>query len=482
MPGTPPTGRPDVLAPTVPIDGGTRGRILAMVCVAQFLVLLDVSVVNVALPTIAADLHFTSSSLQWVINAYTVTFAGFLLLGGQLGDVLSHRSVFVGGLLVLGGASVAGGLAETANQLTAARACQGLGGALVAPATLTILTTTFRGAERRKALAVWNAAGGAGGALGGIVGGTLTQTLGWRWVLLINIPIVLGALVATSAVTFAPGPQTRSRLDVPSALVATAGLAAITYAVVEANNYGWSSAHTMVWAAAGATLVMLFLLRQHRRGDGALLPLRLLRSRSLAVANGVMALGGATFLAMWFFLSVYLQQARGFSPITTGLLFLPMGFGIITGSILSARLSSRWGTRKTTVGGLLLAATGFAVLSQLSNDALGTALALAGGTLAAFGVGSSFPPLTAVATHAAGDSNPGLVSGLLSTSRQLGGSLGLAALTTVASIAMNGPPSQVLTAGAARAFGAATVVALCATALACALPRSTRDGLETQRR
>lgn len=478
----PPTGRPPELVPPTLLGARARKRVLTLVCAAQFLVLLDVSVVNVALPSIATDLHFSSSGLQWVVNAYTVTFAGFLLLGGQLGDVLDHRRVFAGGLLVLGAASVAGGLAQTDGQLTAARAFQGLGGAIVAPITLTILTTTFQGAGRRKALAVWNAAGGAGGALGGIVGGVLTQTLGWRWVLFVNVPVVVGALLATVTIAYAPIRLGRSSLDLPSALTATAGLATITYAVVEANRYGWGSAHTVAWAGGGLTLVALFLLRQHRRRDSALLPLRLLRSRPLAVASGVMALGGATFLAMWFFLSVYLQQARGFSSVMTGLLFLPMGFGIITGSILSAALTSRWGARRTTVGGLLLAAAGFVVLSQVTSDAQGTALAVAGGTLAAFGVGSSFPPLTAVATHAAGDGNPGLVSGLLSTSRQLGGCLGLATLTTVASAVVDGPGRDAVTAGAARAFAAAAIIATCATALALALPRTTHDELEVGNR
>jgi MFS family permease len=311
--------------------------ILALACVAQFMVILDVSVVNVALPSIGRDLHYSPVGLQWVVNAYVLTFAGFLLLGGRAADSFGRRRVFLTGLLLFVGTSIIGGFAQSAGWLTAARAVQGIGGAALSPATLTIIITTFSGRRLARALGLWSAMGGAGGAIGVLLGGVLTAELSWRWVLFINGPI--GLVTGVAAIIFlgeARGTGPRQRLDVPGAVAVTAGLAALAYAIVGTDQYSWGSAHTLGWLAAGLVLLAVFLVLQ-LRGKAPLMPLRLFRMRGVTGANIVMLLVGAVFFSMWYFLSLYVQDVLGYGPLRAGVAFVPMGIAIIIGAQATSR-------------------------------------------------------------------------------------------------------------------------------------------------
>jgi MFS family permease len=299
--------------------------ILLLCCLGQFMVVLDVSVVNVALPAIRADLGFDLGSLQWVVNAYTVLFAGFLLLGGRAADLLSRRTVFSAGFLLFAGASLIGGFAPGALTLVLARGVQGLGAAVLAPATLAILTGTFTGpGERGRALGTWGAVGGAGGALGVLVGGLATELLDWRWVFFVNVPI--GAVAVLAARRFIPsGQSTRDRkLDVPGAVTGSAGLVALVYAIVTAGEHAWLRTGTLLPLASGVALLGAFLVIESRLARDPLLPLDIFTRPGLAAANSVVFLLGFAMLAMWYFVTLHLQQVLGYPPIRAGLAFLPM--------------------------------------------------------------------------------------------------------------------------------------------------------------
>jgi MFS family permease len=328
-----------------PLDAARKRWILALTCLAQFMVILDISVVNVALPSIRKDLGFSAVDLQWVVNAYTLTFAGFLLLGGRAADLLGRRRVFVAGLLLFAAASLAGGLSTSQGMLTAARAVQGLGGAVVAPATLAIITTTFdEGYERNRALGYWGAMGAVGGSTGVLLGGVLTQLLGWQWILFINVPVgVLGAMGAMRFISESTRTAAGERhFDVAGALSVTAGLVLLTFAIVRTDVNGWTSAPTLEVAGAGLALLVLFVFIE-RRAPRPLIPLGIFRSRTLTAANLVVFLLGCSVFAMWYFVSLYLQQVLGYTPIETGLCFLPMTGAIIVASTFAARLSARLG-------------------------------------------------------------------------------------------------------------------------------------------
>src|SRR3954462_1793586 len=303
-----------------------RWAAVVLACVAQFMVILDVSVVNVALPSIRESLHFSGAGLQWVVNAYAIAFAGFLLLGGRMADLLGRRRVFIGGLLLFSLASLVGGLAPTQGTLVAARAAQGLGGAIISPASLAIITTTFSdGSDRNKALGAWGAMGGAGGAFGVLLGGVLTEALSWQWILFINVPIGLAAALLTPRfVAEGRAAAGTRKFDFAGALSVTLGLVAIVYAIVRTEVNGWGSAQTLVVLATGLALIALFLGIEGRFGSRPLMPLRIFRSRPLSGANAVVFLFSAAIFGMWFFVSLYLQQVLGYSPIDAGLAFLPM--------------------------------------------------------------------------------------------------------------------------------------------------------------
>jgi EmrB/QacA subfamily drug resistance transporter len=434
---------------------------LVLCCVAQFMVILDVSIVNVALPSIRGDLGFSAADLQWVVNAYTLTFAGFLLLGGRAADLLGRRVVFITGLGVFGLASLAGGLAQDDTMLVIARAAQGLGGAIVAPATLSILTTTFtEGRERNHALGLWAAMGGAGGAAGALLGGLLTELLSWRWILFINLPIALGAaLVAGRVLTAgrADAAGARRRFDLAGALTVTAGLVVFTYGIVGSAQHGWGSARTLGLLAVGVALLAVFTAIEGRVASRPLVPLRIFGSRQLTGANIVVLFMGSAAFAMWYFMSLYVQEVLGFSPIQAGLSFLPMTLLIVGGSQVAGRLTSRLGAGRVLSAGMLLIGAGMLLFTQASPDGSYLGDVLLPSLLAAGGIGFSFVPVTIAATGGVAGPEAGLASGLVNTSRQVGGSVGLALLATLATqrtadLAGSVSRATALTEGFDRAF------------------------------
>ncbi len=415
----------------------TRRRFtLILCCLAQFMVILDVSVVNVALPSIRGALGFSAVNLQWVVNAYTLTFAGFLLLGGRAADLLGHRRVFVGGLLLFAAASLAGGLAQSQTALIIARGVQGLGGAVVAPVTLSILTTTFaEGAERNRALAAWGAMGAAGGAAGGLIGGILTQLLGWEWILFINVPIGLGiAALALRVVRSGLGEAVTDRhYDVAGALTVTAGLVLLTFAIVRTSVNGWGSAATLGAIAVALALLGAFVTIEARFSRRPLVPLAIFAARTLSAANVCVFFMGSAVFAMWYFVSLYLQQVLGYSAIQAGLAFLPMTGAIAAASTVAGGLAGRIGAGRVLSTGMALIAVGMLWLSFVDADGTYLGDVLVPSVITATGIGFSFVPVTIAAVAGVDRAQAGLASGLVNTSRQFGGSLGLAVLATVAS-------------------------------------------------
>lgn len=454
--------------------------ILAVVCVAQFMVVLDVSIVNVALPDMRHDLHMSASGLAWVLNAYTLTFAGFLLLGGRAADLYGRRRLFLIGVAVFSLTSLVGGLAQTGGELIIARGLQGLGGAVLSPATLTILTTTFTDPRARtRALGLWSAVAGAGGATGVLAGGVLTDLLSWRWILFINVPIGLAVIVAARFVI----PESRAEGDRPSldwagALSVTGGLVAVVYGVVSTDTHAWTSTQVLSSLAAGVALLAVFLLIEARHPH-PLVPLRLFRSRALTGANLIMILVGSAMFALFFFLSQFLQDIQGYSPLGAGLAFLPMPLAIIAGTQLSSRLLARFAARTLLVIGALISSIGLLMLSRLGVDS-SYALAIGlPGAITTFGVGMCFVPVTLAATNGIAAGDAGLASGLINTTRQIGGSLGLAGLLTVATSRMHATAAEgarvAETAGFTRAFAVSSVLLLMAALVAfVVIPRTRR--------
>jgi EmrB/QacA subfamily drug resistance transporter len=441
---------------------------LVICCLAQFMVVLDVSIVNVALPSISADLGFTPASLAWVVNAYTLAFAGFLLLGGRAADLLGRREVFAGGLALFALASLAGGLAQSELTLVAARAAQGLGGAVVAPATLSILTTGFpEGLERNRALGLWGAMGAIGGASGALLGGLLTEALNWRWILIINVPIgLLGALAGLHVVRAGRRDAGATRdFDLMGALTVTLGLVIVTYGIVETESHGWGSARTLLTLAAGALLLTVFLLVEGRLARRPLMPLRIFASPLLSGANVVVfCLGGSVF-AMWYFLSLYLQQVLGYSPLEAGVAFLPMPLTIAACTQAATRLTGRLGAGPVLAAGMGLIALGMLLFTGLASDGSYLSDVLVPSLLCAAGIGFSFVPVTIAATAGVHRADAGLASGLVNTSRQMGGSVGLALLAAAATqrtAALDGDVShaEALTEGFHRAFALGAGIAL----------------------
>jgi EmrB/QacA subfamily drug resistance transporter len=441
---------------------------LILACLAQFMVILDVSVVNVALPSIRNGLHFTEVDLQWVVNAYTVTFAGFLLLGGRAADLLGRRRVFVAGLILFAAASLAGGFAQDQGLLIAARAIQGLGAAVIAPASLSILTTAFpEGPSRNKAVGIWGAMGGAGGAAGVLLGGILTDALSWRWILFINVPIGLIAAVLTMRlVAEGRNPNATRNFDLSGALSATIGLSLLVLGIVRTDQTGWGSADTLALIAAGVALLAVFVLIEGRFASHPLMPLRIYTSRALSAANVVVLLvGGATF-GMWFFLSLYLQQVLHYSPIKTGLAFLPMTLCIIVGSTVASRQVQRIGAKPMLVVGMALQAVGLLLFANVAVHGTYASDILLPSLLVAIGIGFSFVPATISAVAGVRPAEAGLASGLVNTSRMFGGALGLAVLATIATSQSNSNLHQgatsmgaALTSGFQLAFVIAAVFA-----------------------
>ena len=413
-----------------------RAKNLALMLLAmtQFVIVIDASIVNVALPSIGAALHFSRDNLSWVVNAYTLTFGGFLLLGGRLADLLGRRRMFMLGLVLFSLASLAGGLAQSEAWLIVARAVQGLGAAIVSPAALSIITTTFaEGAERNRALGVWGAVAGAGGAAGVLLGGILTSGLSWRWVLFVNVPIgLIAATLAPRLLLESRADDGTKGFDLPGAVTVTAGLALLVYAVVDAVNVGWGSTATLSRLAASAVLLAAFVAIELRTRH-PLLPFSIFRLRTLRGADIVGLLIGMSLFSMFFFISLYLQDVLHYSPIKAGLSYLPLSIGIILSAGAASQLVTRIGFKPTLIGGLLLIAAGLLWFSRVpAPGGSFTANVLGPSLLAAFGLGFSFVPVTIAAVTGTKPHEAGLASGLINTSQQVGGALGLAILATVA--------------------------------------------------
>jgi EmrB/QacA subfamily drug resistance transporter len=409
--------------------------ILILCCVGQFMVILDVSVVNVALPSIRNGLHFSAADLQWVVNAYTLTFAGFLLLGGRACDLLVRRHVFNFGMGLFAIASLVGGLAQSQTMLVIARGIQGLGGAVVAPATLSIITSTFtEGGERNKALGVWGAMGAAGGSVGVLLGGVLTQLLSWRWILFINVPIGVAAVLASLRVIAAERPESpeRRNFDLAGALSGTAGLIVLTYGIVKTEQYGWGSTRTLVTLGIAAALLAVFLLIEARFATAPLMPLRIFRSRQLSAANVVVLLLGASAFSMWYFVSLYLQEVHGFTPIETGVAFLPPAIALAIASQVAGKRLAKLGAGRLLVLGMGLISVGLIWLGQVPSGGSYWSDVFVPFIIAGTGIGVTFVSVTVAGMAGVESREVGLASGLINTSRQIGASLGLAILATTA--------------------------------------------------
>ncbi|WP_329121151.1 MFS transporter [Streptomyces sp. NBC_01353] len=435
-------------------------------CAGQFLVVLDVSVVNVALPSMRADLGLSATGLQWVLSAYSIAFAGFMLLGGRAADLFGRKRMFLLGLGLFTAASVAGGLAQEGWQLIAARAAQGLGAAVLAPATLTIVTAAVPvGPARTRAIGTWTAVGAAGGAAGGFVGGVLVDLLSWRWVLLINVPV--GVLVLVGAMLWLSESRTGGgrRLDLPGAVLVTAGLAAVAYGIVQTEEVGWGDPATLLPLCGGLVLLAVFVAVEARTA-APLMPLKVFRSRAVAAANVAILVCGSTSFAMWFFMTVYAQNVLGYTPLQAGLALVPSSVSVIVGSKLAPRLMPAAGARNLAVIGALVAATGFGWQSTMTADDTFLTVILGPGILMMLGMGLLTTPLATLATSSAAPGDAGLVSGLVNTSRTMGGALGLAVLSTVAVARTGGATTpEALTEGYALAFRTATGVLVAAAAL-----------------
>ena len=451
--------------------------VLTLACVAQFMVVLDVSIVNVALPSIKHSLGFSQAELQWVLNAYTLTFAGFLLLGGRTADLFGRRRIFLVGLTVFTLASLLGGFAQDQAMLITARAVQGLGGAILSPTTLTILTTTFREPRARaRAMGIWSAVAGAGGAAGALFGGILTEELSWRWILFINVPIGIVAIIAGRAFLLESRAQgERKPLDLTGAVLVTAGLTFLVFGVVRTTTVGWGSWQTVVALVLAASLIAWFLVHEGRVAKSPLMPLAMFERRSIWTANLVMFLLSAAIFAMWFFVSLYLQEVRGYSPLRTGLAFVPQTVAIIVGAQISSRLVLRAGARPLLVLGGVLSAIGLFFLSRLGLQMGYWSDFFVPSVLVTLGLGLSFTPLAYAATAGVPPHEAGLASGIVNTSRQIGGSVGLAALATVATLKTHDVAAAVsslaaLTDGYTLAFRIGSFIALAAGLAALLVP------------
>jgi EmrB/QacA subfamily drug resistance transporter len=402
------------------------------VALAQFMVVLDATIVNVALPSIQRGLHFSNANLQWVVNAYTLAFGGFLLLGGRAADLFGRRRLFLGGIVLFSAASLLNGLAGSAAMLVVGRALQGLGGAMVSPAALSIITTTFaEGRERTRALGVWSAVAVGGGAVGLLLGGILTDLVSWRWVFFVNVPVgAVAFLLSSRSVPESRAVAGARRIDVWGAVTVTAGLLVAVYAIVNAQSAGWISVQTLGFGAVAVALIGGFVAIETRHSH-PLIRLGILRKRSLAGADTAMLLVASGMFGMFFFASLYVQDVMGYSPLRAGLAFLPVTAGIISGAGLSQVLIRARGVRAVATMGMTLAAFGLLLLSRIPVEGSYLGDLLPGLMMMAPGMGLTFVPITLIATTNVDSSDAGLASGLLNTAQQVGGALGLAILATL---------------------------------------------------
>ncbi len=433
------------------------GLALVVIAAAQLMVVLDMTIVNIALPAMQHELHFSLTNLAWVINAYALTFGGLLLLGGRTGDLFGRRRMFVVGIAIFTVASLAGGLATDQAWLIAARALQGVGAAIASPTALSLIASTFPdGRKRHRAMAVYAGMSAAGGALGLLLGGILVDVSSWRWVLFVNVPI--GAAVALTAPSvLAHVPSHGGSLDLPGAVSGSGGIAAIVYGLLRAPESGWTDPTTLAAFALGALLLAVFVALESRRPD-ALLPLRFLANRSRSSGYVVMLLLGASMLSLIYFLTQFLQNVLGYSPIVAGVAYLPIPFVIGTTGLIVSRRVHRFGTRRFLTAGPLFVAVGLLWVSTIQQTS--SYLSILGPlVLIGMGMGLSFVPLTLNAVSQVAPKETGLASALLNTSQQVGGSLGLAVLVTVAATVTRSTLAGAHTAASA-ALGATSHAAL----------------------
>jgi EmrB/QacA subfamily drug resistance transporter len=410
-----------------------RWQALGLVCVAFFMTVLDVSIVNVALPSIGRSLHFSETGLQWVITAYAITFGGFLLLGGRAADILGRRRMFIIGLALFSVASLVCGLAGSTGMLIAARAVQGFGAAIVSPCTLSIITTTFEeGAERNKALGIWGAMGGSGAAAGVLFGGILTKYLGWEWIFFVNVPV--GAIVLAFTpfvVRESRAPGDRQSFDVVGASTVTGGLALLVYAISKAPVDGWSNGKTIGLLIGAAALIAFFLVWESRV-PRPLMPLSIFRIRTLAGANVVGVLLGASIFADFFLLTLYVQNVLHYSALKTGVTFLATAGTTVVVAALSQWLTTKIGPRIVMATGLALNTGGLLWYTQIPVHGTYVHDLLGGYLLFGFGLALAFIPVSIAALAGVGPRDAGLASGLLNTSQQVGGAIGVAIASSVA--------------------------------------------------
>ena len=464
--------------------GRNSNALLLVVCLGQFMVILDVSIVNVALPSIKDALGFSTNGLQWVLNAYTLTFAGFLLLGGRAADLFGRRRMFVTGTLLFSGASLLCAIAPSSETLVAARAVQGIGGAVISPATLAIITTSFdEGGPRNRALGAWGAIGAIGATSGVLLGGVLTEAFGWPAIFVINVPI--GAVVVALSRGLVPegrGATENRHFDLLGAVLVTLGMTAVTYGIVTTDRLSWGSVGVLAPLVAGSALLLSFALYEGRVAREPLMPFSVFRLRTLRAANLVIFLLYAAIFGFWFFQSLYMQGTLHFSALETGLAFVPMTLGVGLGATLAPRLTRRIGARTVLAGGMLSATAGEALLTGVHPGGTYLAQVLPGGMLGAFGLGLSLVPATIVAVQGVPAATSGLASGVLNTSRFVGAALGLAVLSTIAAshthaaLASGASTATALTDGFALQFGVGAVFCLVGAAAALVMLRPQRSG------
>jgi EmrB/QacA subfamily drug resistance transporter len=410
---------------------GRRWLVLGLVCAAFFMTVLDVSIVNVALPSIGKSLEVGESSLQWIITAYAITFGGFLLLGGRAGDLLGRKRVFMVGLVLFAAASLVCGLASSIVMLDWARAAQGLGAAIITPATLSIIMTTFReGKERNTALGIWGAMGGSGAAAGVIFGGVLTKYLGWEWIFFVNVPVAALVLALTPGLIRESRAEGAKNFDVAGAASVTAGLALLVYAISNAPHAGWVSARTIGELIVAGALLAAFIFNE-TRASSPLMPLRIFRVRTLAGANAVGLILGAVVFSNFFLLTLYVQQVLLYSALKTGITFLATAGTVVLVAGLSQKLVTKFGAKPVMVLGMVLITGGLLWYTQIAvNGSYATTL-LPGYLLVGFGIAFAFIPVSIAALAGVGERDAGLASGILNTAQQIGGALGVAIAATI---------------------------------------------------
>ena len=420
--------------------------VLVLICLAQFMVILDATIVNVALPSIQKDLGLSEANLQWIVNAYTLVFGGFLLLGGRAGDLLGRKRVFLVGLVIFTSASLLNGLASSSGMLIGFRSLQGLGAALISPAALSIISVTFEeGKERAKALGVWAAIAVGGSAFGLVLGGWLTQTFSWPWIFFVNVPVGIAAfLLALRFVPESKDEHVHRGYDIGGAITVTGGLMMLVYAIVKAETKGWTSGMTIGYFAVALALLVAFIVIELRVAE-PLVRMSIFRTRSLSAANLTMFLVGSGMFAMFFFNTLYIQRVLHFGPLKAGVSFLPFTAGIMLSAGIASSFAPRIGVRPVAAVGMLLTALGMLLFARMPVDGSYASDVLPGMILASLGMGAVFMPLTLVATTGLEDEDQGLASGLFNTSQQIGGALGLAILSTIAAGRTHGgSPSQLV--------------------------------------